>query len=670
MGLRAKIKMTESETEQTATAEAMADCQPCEPGHGDGSSLSAFGFRIGISLALAGQGMIFGLGYNNALQAGEAPEPGTVIYWALHGGLILSALAVAFILGRPLLRQTAEALSEKRLSVEALFVLSGFGAFAGSLISSIRGSGSVYYEVVSIVLCVYAIGKQIGVIQKGRVGDAIASLRHAFDSAIVEGGNGQRTVKPVTALQPTDRVLVHPGDPIPVDGRLLSGSGYVRETALSGEPAPVSKAAGDTVMAGTWSLDGNFVIEPDLSGARTIDRILGLLESASGRQSNLQASADRLMQVFVPLVALVSAGTFAGWLWLSEAPWWDGLFNAMAVLLVACPCALGLAMPAGIWGGLYHLSRRGVTGRNGHLLDTLADCRTIIFDKTGTLSQFDLEVDTRQLEPSGIDLDWLLGAIASIGRESHHPVSTTLAHVSPRQLPVTGLHVHPGQGISGFVEGRGLLLGEESLLGKAGIQLPGTSVRPGKPVHVAVDGTFAGTVYLSEELRPEAEATLEALAALGCRCHILSGDPSPATPTIGGIPVLGGLDPVDKAAWMRDAVPAGERTLFVGDGINDLPAMQVADSALAIDLGAALATEFADGLLVGGRVASLPGAIRHARRLKTSLQGNLRFALLYNCIGMGLAAAGMLHPVVAALLMVGSSAVVSFRALKVAGSAG
>lgn len=611
--------------------------------------------------------MIFGLGYNNALQAGEAPAPGTAVYWFLHGGLVFSALAVVFLLGRPLLRHTAEAVAARRITVEALFVLSAFGAFGGSLLSSIRGEGSVYYEVVSIVLCVYAIGKQMGVVQKGRVMEAIASFRDAFDTAMVERPDGSRVRIPVQSLQDADRVLIQAGDPIAVDGLILEGSGYVRETTLTGEPAPVSKQAGNGVMAGTWSLEGSFIIQPEVQKDRTIDRILSLIERIPTRVSNLQAAADRLMQVFVPVVGLTAVSTFAGWMLLSDQAWWDALFNAMAVLLVACPCALGLAMPAGIWGGLYYLSQRGIVGRNGHLLDILADADTVIFDKTGTLSRFELAADCRHLAATNANKDWLLAAIAAVGKESQHPVSVALASLAEPLELVRDLRIHPGQGLEASVGGHHLLIGESSLLTSRGIQLDPVPERGGKPVQVAVDSVHAGTLFLTEHLRSEAESTLEALQSMGCQCHVLSGDPAPAREEIAAVPVHGGLSPEAKAAWIRRHCGTGKGVLFVGDGINDLPAMQASDASLAIDLGAALATEFADGLLVGGRIGALPGSMRHARRLKHSLRGNLLFALMYNLFGMSLAAAGILHPVVAALLMVGSSAVVTFRSLKVAG---
>jgi heavy metal translocating P-type ATPase len=638
-------------------------CRTCEP-----AGISGFGLRIGLSLVLAGQGMVFGLGYNNALRAGHAPDYGSPLYWILHGGLIFSALAVVALLGGPLFRETRDALRERRLSVEALFVLSAAGALGGSLVSTVTGTESVYYEVVSIVLCVYAIGKQIGAVQKGRVGQAVAAFRNAFDTAVVRDEAGLRKTLPVADVRPGQRVLIGPGDPVPVDGKITTGAGYLRETALTGEPAPVSRGPGDRVLAGTWSVDATLEVVRSGDGTRSVDRILDMLAAAPQIPSRLQVEADRLMQHFVPLVTATAVGTFAGWLLLSAVPWWEALFNAMAVLLVACPCALGLAMPTGIWAGLFHLSQRGIIGRHGSLIDALADCDAVVFDKTGTLSQFESEVTLIPFTDSDASEE-LAAEVASLARSSRHPVSSAIAALSPDEREVTGLVVHPGRGMEGRVAGVHLLMGERDWLEDRGIAVPpGFPDVPGKPVHLAREGAYTGCVLLQERLRPEAESSLLALREMGLACRILSGDPVPSRPRLGEIPVEGGLSPEAKAERVREWSESGKAVLFVGDGVNDVLAMEASRASLGIELGAALATEYADGVLSGGRVAVLPGAIRQARLLKERLQGNLRFALGYNLIGMALAAGGLLHPVVAALLMVGSSTVVSFRALRAASS--
>jgi Cu+-exporting ATPase len=614
---------------------------------------------------MAGQGMVFSLGINNANRAGDGPVYGSPAYMAIHGALAVSSMAVMALLGGPLLRELWQALRRRRLSVEALFFISGLGALAGSVLSSWRGMGSLYYEVVAIVLCVYAIGKQVGAVQRGRLGTALAGFRETFDHARVVGPGGVISQVEVNRLRETDFVRVGPGEPVPIDGRIEEGGGYVRETALTGEPTPVSRNSGDRLRAGTWSVDGTFLVRPDLAAPRALDDLMHLLEQAPQRPSRLQELADRLMQGFVPLTCAVSVATFVGW-WWGAGLFWEGLFNSMAVLLVACPCALGLAMPAGLWAGLYYLSQHGLVGRHGRLLDILAHADTIVFDKTGTLTEFEEVADTSHLEedPDGV---FLKRAIASIAQSTRHPVSEALSRLSDERLEATAVQVHPGRGLEGKVMGRHLLIGEADLLRDAGVNLrPFPSSLSGKPVHLAVDGCHKGFIVLQERLRSESMATLEALRDLGCVCHILSGDPHPSMDRLASVPIQGGLSAGQKAASVRRLQEAGKHVVFVGDGVNDIEAMQAAEAALAIEAGAALASESADGLLVGGRIGTLPFAIRKARSIRGHLTSNLRFALAYNLIGMILAAAGLLHPVVAALLMVGSSVLVSYRALRAA----
>lgn len=642
---------------------------------------SRFIFRWALSAALAGQGMFFNLGYNLAKQHGEAPAFASPTYIALHSALLLSALAVLLLLGGPLMRNALDAIRDRTISVEALFILSALGALGGSLISSITGEGPVYYEVISVVFCVYALGKHIGVQQKGKVGAAVAAFRHAFDSVLIRDSNGSLQRCAYTDLAPRARVYVHAGEPIAVDGKIVAGTGYVRETPLTGEPSPVRKAAGECVYAGTWSVDGDFTIETT-GKPRQIDAILAVMESARQSPSALQQDADRLMQFFVPTVALVSLLTFAGWYAFGAVPVWQALFNAMAVLLVACPCALGLATPAGIWAGLFHMAQSGCIGRSGPFVDSLARCTDVYFDKTGTLSHFDMAVATDYLldpytdavkegshpdDPAGAPI---LSLIASMAAQSPHPVSRSLATLAPADLPVQTIQVHPGSGLSGTVAGHAIVFGERSLLLQQEIVFPsdnsqtGFSSDQGKAVHVAVDGAYCGYLVLQEQMRPEAPAVLQALATLGIDCHILSGDPAPRITSVGDIPVQGGLSPENKADIVRKAISGGRHVIFVGDGINDLAAMEAAHAAIAVDLGAALATEYADGIMANGNLAPLAKVIRQARRLRQRLRALLRFALFYNIFGMALAAAGLLHPVVAALLMVGSSAIVSFQAIR------
>lgn len=637
--------------------------------------LRAFGFRIGLAAILAGQGMVFGLGYNTALNADEAPAFGSTAYWLIHSGLALSALAVLALLGGPLLSGFLQSCRARRISIEALFILSAGGAWAASLLASFRGEGSVYYEVVAVVVCVYAIGRQIAAVQRGKVGQAAKALRSTFNTAHRLRPDGTTEPVPIDALSLGDRIRVAPGDPITAEGRILAGRSYVRETGLTGEPIPVIRAVGDAVRAGTWALDGQLDIVVTATH-REIDRILTWVDqhhaTAQSTPSALQAEADRLMAFFVPTVAAVSLLTFAAWTLAAGNPW-DALFNAMAVLLIACPCALGIAMPIGIWAGLFHIGQRGVVGRDGRALDALANANAIVFDKTGTLSQ---------LEPVTTVAAWAhhqtpdqqphcLACVASLAAANPHPVSTALTALSPQRLPVTDCTHFPGLGVAGHVAEHSILLGEPALLAQHQIPIPShaTDAAPNaKRLHVAFDGHWALAIEVSEYFRPEVTAVFEALQSLGLQLTILSGDPAAARMQRPGIAIHAGISAEAKARWVSAQMANGHSLIFVGDGLNDVAALEAANLGLVVDTNVALASEVADGIILGGHLESLPAAIAHARRLLQTLRGNHRFALAYNAFGIALAAAGALHPVVAALLMVGSSLFVSARAVKAARS--
>jgi cation transport ATPase len=445
--------------------------------------------------------MVFNLGYNTALADGDAPEYGSVVYWALHGALLAAALGVLALLGGPLLGQLWRALRERRVSVEAMFVISAVGALVGSLISTLTGQGAVYYEVVAVVVCVYAIGKQISAYQRGRVGAALASLRDTFAYATVEdaAGGGRRRVAVGEVVGGTI-VHIEPGDPVPVDGTIVDGSGFLREAAFTGEPGPVARQVGQRVLAGTWSLDASLRVRADAGGARSLDQLMGMVEQAASRPSTLQQEADAVMRWFVPVISGIALLTFGGWWMVGDIPWWRALFHSMAVLLVACPCAFGLATPAGIWAALYQLSQRGLTARNGQLVDALASCSDIVFDKTGTLTEMDFGAMAEWSGKLPIADTELAAAVASLSCHSQHPVNAGLAALSAQRLPVSDFRLHPGCGISGKVAGRQLQVGSCQWLRGCGISgVPGadTDAAAGAPkrVHVAVDGTYGGRWY-------------------------------------------------------------------------------------------------------------------------------------------------------------------------------
>ena len=675
-----------------------------EPGlQADQRLLDRAWLRIGAGLAVAGQTMVFSLAVNLS-------PPEGVTYWVLHAGLILSAAGVLAFLGGDLVRSAIDALRQRRINIDLLFLLTLTGAFAGSLVATFTRTGSVYYEVVAILIVVHTTGKMLGARSRVAALQAVEQTRERFEFCWVRRANGSRVRQTVRAIAADDRVAVAPGEPISVDGEITAGQGYVQETSMTGEWRPVSRGPGQPVLAGTFSIDGSFEIRPAV-GPRRLDGVLEAVAGARIAPSRLQQQADRLVAWFLPVVVVVSSATFVGWMFY--ASWDRALFNAMAVLLVACPCAAGLATPVAVWGGLARLASFGLVARTGDLLDALARCDFVCLDKTGTLSTETLGVRAWVTDPPFHGREaWLKSAVAAVEEGLAHPIAAALQkecnvlRYKPPQAAsekengicnvlrykpavVTERRIEPGQGVVALVADESGLpveirVGERELVG---CQVPSANRREAKEIFVSVGGRLAATVELAETWREGLDEALRALHALGVETEILTGDPHAAGSFAGaglsrdrgngedtnpgrGLkpfqpPVIrAGMTPEGKLARVEELKTAGRCVAFVGDGVNDAAAMSAAQASIAMQAGAELARAAAMAVFAGDDLRFLPRAIRVARAARRSIHTNLLFAAAYNTAGMALAAAGVLHPVVAALLMVGSSAFVSVRALR------
>ncbi|ADE53044.1 heavy metal translocating P-type ATPase [Coraliomargarita akajimensis DSM 45221] len=622
--------------------------------------LSRSWLRIGIACVFAGQGMVLSLALNMT-----PPEYGSVAYWVLHGGLIFSALLVMAFLGGALFASTFAMLRHRRLSIEGLFTLSLMGAFCGSLLSSLTGTGAVFYEIVSIVIAIYTVGRMLGERSQARMRLESDRVRERYDLATVRvDGAWQR--RSVAAVAIGSRVRVEPGSPITVDGVVCRGVGYVRETALTGEPLPVVRHEGDPVRAGTWSEDGLLEIEVLAKyGDRELDQILAIVEDGAGRPSELQAQANRLIQYFLPIVAAVSICT--GIYWGLTASWIEAVFNSMAVLLVACPCALGLATPVAIWQGLYRMAQLGLVSRDGALVDVLAQTRKLYFDKTGTLSESSMQVAELVLAPEfqSRRAD-ILASIHSIESRLSHPVAQALASYTSGDCEVADLRVIAGQGVVAQTPLGEVCIGEPGLCAACSVESIRAQLHDagGKTVYIFVDGAVGALAVIRERMREGVASVWQQLQALSIELEVLTGDPNPQVQLPGEVRVQRGLSAAAKEAIVAESVERGEMPVFVGDGINDSTAMSVASGAIAMGSGTGLARSSAGGQLPEDRLEALPEAIGLARSIRQVLRGNLIYAAAYNVLGMSLAAAGILHPVAAALIMLVSSFWVTGRALR------
>jgi cation transport ATPase len=627
--------------------------------------------RIAVAAVFAGQGMVFSLALNMT-----PPLWGSSAYLVLHGGLIFSALIVLLFLGGPLFRSTYGMLRARRLSIEGLFTLSLLGAFVGSILSSVTGVGAVYYEVVAVVVGIYTAGRMLGERSQAKLMLASEQLRQSYDRAQVVNAAGQVERMAVGAVAVGALVRVDLAEPFTVDGVLTAGIGYVRETALTGEPFPVVRRPGDFVRAGTWSVDAAFELRATaVGGTRELDQILERVESVGGQPSQLQMQANALMQFFLPLVAAVSLCTALYWTW--AATWVTGVFNSMAVLLVACPCALGLATPVAIWQGLYHLARMGLQSRDGALIDALAQTQQVYFDKTGTLSESSMRL-SEQLWVDRLPLarEVLLSAVIAVESRMRHPVAQALINglsvANLAQVEIVAWQALAGQGVAGQlkigVHCYQLQVGEAELCADEHsaelTQLSAGLVESeGKRCYVVLEGRPVAVFVLREHARAGLEQVWHQLQLMQVKATVLTGDPEPQFALPATVAIQSGLSASGKADVLRRAAGAGEFPIFVGDGVNDAAAMAEASASIAMASGAGLTRSIASAQLTANQIELVPDAIALARKIYTRIRTNLAYALCYNLIGMGLAAAGLLHPVAAALIMLISSLLVTLRAL-------
>ena len=631
------------------------------------SGASAYWWKLGFAALIAGQSMVFGLAVN------LDPPEGSARFW-LHTLLAVSSVAVFVLVGLPLVREAWLEALRGRIVVEQLFLLGIAGAFGASVHASLTGFGTVYYEVVAVLLAIYSIGRIVGQNRRRSALQSAGQLRREFDRCARLSCCGREEDTPVAAIRAGDRVRIRAGGGVPVDGRVLEGEAFVRETPLTGEPFPVVKRPGDRVFAGGHVLDQALVVEAERDGeSRRLDGLLAAVEDCRRVPSGMQREADRMVAWFLPLVVVVSLLTFVGWTWSSG--WVTGMFHSLAVLVVACPCALGLATPVGIWNALGALAARGFVVNSGEWIERLARVDTVVFDKTGTLSEERLKaVDF--VVADGVDAAALRRGLAAMQFQLDHPVALAFRHWAgegglseldgaPRVIPATG--------VAARVRGLGLLeAGNERLLEEE--DAPAAEVLRGK-LHggaqgrecwVRLDGRPVGLVLLHETLRESSERAMEALRSAGLEVRVMTGDRPEHAARLGLVEVEAGMTPEEKAARVRELQAEGRRILFVGDGINDAAAMSEAEASLALASGASLAREAAHAQLFGFDLDGLAPALRMSRRVVRGIRVNLAWSVGYNIVGISLAAAGLIHPVWAAVLMLLSSLSVTWRALRAA----
>jgi heavy metal translocating P-type ATPase len=638
-------------------------CGPSEPFNW------AAWWRVGLGLLVAANSMTLSV----AIDTSEATAAETqAVYRVL---LVLAVLSLA-LLGWPLARNSWLALVRRRITIEAMFLAGLVGATVASLVAMVGGTGEVYFEIVSILLVVYAFGQQLTADVRDRALRSAIAWSPQLTTCSVVCDDGKHREQPVSELRAGQLVFVSPGAAMPVDGVVVEGEAFVREAEMTGEPFHVVRRSGDQVWAGTLCVDASLTVRATSDGQqRRIDHILEAVDRARQLPSTLQAQADRLVERFLPFVVTVACLTWLVW-WLL-AGWQRALFNAMAVLLVACPCALGLATPLVVWAAMARLASRGLVVRDGDAIEALASVDAAVFDKTGTITEPRVAVIDLAVEPpEGWDRDDVLAAVASVERCSDHPVAWALDGLCPStaQSPaVQRVEMLPAVGIVGFVREAGrtsrVVVGTADRLavdlGARWHQLR-SRLRPGTGAHqivALIDGVPAFAALVDERLRATWPDALLQLRELGVTTVVMTGDRAERARLSAADEVLAEVGPEGKRSRVQALRHAGQRVLFVGDGVNDAAAMAAADVSVGVASGADLAIEVGSMTWHGNDLRSIPWAVEIARRAVATIRSNLMIAAGYNLVGISLAALGLLHPVVAALLMTCSSVVVTWRAI-------
>ncbi|MEI6515130.1 MAG: heavy metal translocating P-type ATPase [bacterium] len=595
--------------------------------------------------------------------------------------LILST-PVVFWCGHPFFQRAWQSLKTRALNMFTLIGLGTGTAYGASLLamlipgvfpSSFRHHGEVpvYFEAASTIIVLVLLGQVMELRSRRKTGVAIRALLKLAPTTAFLVKNGEEREVPLDEVHPGDTLRVRPGGKIPVDGIILEGRSTLDVSMLTGESDPVEGTAGSTVAAGTLNLSGSFLMETRKVGADTLyARIIQLVSEAQRSRAPIQQLADRAAAVFVPVVVASALLSFALWVWLGPEPRLAfALINAVSVLIVACPCALGLATPMAVMVGMGRGARAGVLIRDAAILEPLRKIDTLVVDKTGTLTEGKPTVV--KIEPDRLTGHELLRMAAAVEAHSEHPIGKTIVHHARQQgialVPVAEFESVAGVGVLGKVEGRQVAVGK----------LPDSSLssQVGTRVLVTVDGTPGGIITLLDQPRAGARVAVEALHQMGLRIIMLTGDNRKTAEamgkTLGLDDVRPELSPAGKQEVIRSLKAEGHCVAMAGDGINDAPALALADVGIAMGTGTDVAMENAGVILIKGDLQGIARSIRLSRAITMNIRQNLFWAFAYNLAGIPIAAGilypafGLLmNPMLAALAMSFSSVSVIANALR------
>ena len=616
-----------------------------------------------------------------------AIDPAALTYALLAGAVIVMTWAGGHLYVRAwkgFRHRTADMNTLIAIGTGAAFVYSVVATFAPSLFVADGARPDVYYEAVILIIALVLLGNAMEARAKRNTTRALRQLAKLQPSTARLRRDGQDVDVAIAEVRAGDLVIVRPGERIPVDGTIRHGAGTVDESMLTGESIPVDKHPGDRVIGATINTSGAFEIEATSLGASSVlARIVTLMREAQGSQAPIQRLADRISAVFVPVVVSIAVATFAVWMIVPAEPsLTSALTAAVAVLIIACPCAMGLAVPTAVMVASGRGASAGVLIKGGEPLERLAGVDTVVFDKTGTLTLGSPKVVDFQLIAG--DRERVIGLVAAVEARSEHPLAKAIAAANPlkggdhaeQAVSVTEFAAIAGRGVSASVGGHRLLIGTQAFLEQSGIDTtPARDIvtswasQARTVVLAAIDGRLAAAFAIADTIRAEAAAVVASLRRRGVRVVMLSGDRKATAEAIakqaGVDEVIAEVLPDGKVEAIRSLQAGGHRVAMVGDGLNDAPALAQADIGIAMASGTDIAAEAASVTLMRNDLSGVEQALVLARKTMQTMKQNLFWAFVYNVVGIPVAA-GVLYPAFGILLSpILASAAMAFSSVSV-----
>ena len=582
--------------------------------------------------------------------------------------MLAPATVVQFVFGRRFLVAAARGLRHGELTMDTLVSLGTLAAYGYSLAITLIGSAdATYFDSAAVIIGLVLLGRWLEARAKSQAAGAVRALLKLRPTTARVLRDGREADLPIGQVRAGDLLRVRPGERVPADGSIVEGASALDESMLTGESIPVDKGAGDRVTGATMNAAGSFVMRVERVGEdTTLAQIARLVEQAQGSKAPIQRAVDRVTARFVPAVVLVAAAAFGLWMMLGPEPRLPAaLTAAVAVLIIACPCAMGLATPTAIMVGTAKGAEAGILVRDGAALEQAQRVTAVMLDKTGTITRGQTSVVAVRPSPGTTEPE-LLRLAAAAERGSEHPLAEAIVRLAAERgvelAPATDFTSISGGGVQATVEGRRLIVGSARLLLEQGVDVDPVEAPAGEtaqaghtPVLVAVDGVAIGLLAIADTVKPESADAVRQMHAAGLQVWMLSGDRAAVAEAIGagvGITadrILAEVRPGEKAARVSELQAGGAVVAMVGDGINDAPALAQSDLGVAIGTGADVAVESSDITLVGDDLRGVPAAIRLSRATMRTIRQNLAWAFGYNLILIPVAA-GVLFPLTGWLL--------------------